>query len=160
MLKDDLTLDSYGIKSGSTLHIIKKTWPEPEVKPGASGALMREYIICEGEVHLVSACFSSHRAGEQVCCRQRVPDASGRAALQRRVQRRGTHCITSQPVYARISGQNLAQFTQIKIQQQQQQKSQNYSLFWDKFLFSCELFLLFLYMQIIYYWKNQNSADN
>ncbi|KAG1938649.1 ubiquitin-like protein [Pimephales promelas] len=33
VLKDDLTLDSYGIKSGSTLHIIKKTWPEPEVKP-------------------------------------------------------------------------------------------------------------------------------
>ncbi|XP_059420296.1 ubiquitin-like protein 7b isoform X2 [Carassius carassius] len=33
VLKDDLTLDSYGIKSGSTLHILKKTWPEPEVKP-------------------------------------------------------------------------------------------------------------------------------
>lgn len=33
VLKDDLTLDSYGIKCGSTLHIIKKTWPEPEVKP-------------------------------------------------------------------------------------------------------------------------------
>ncbi|XP_016120393.1 ubiquitin-like protein 7 [Sinocyclocheilus grahami] len=33
VLKDDLTLDSYGIKSGSTLHIIKKTWPEPEVEP-------------------------------------------------------------------------------------------------------------------------------
>ncbi|XP_042630710.1 ubiquitin-like protein 7b [Cyprinus carpio] len=33
VLKDELTLDSYGIKSGSTLHIIKKTWPEPEVKP-------------------------------------------------------------------------------------------------------------------------------
>ncbi|TSL75332.1 Ubiquitin-like protein 7 [Bagarius yarrelli] len=35
-LKDDLTLDSYGIKSGSTLHILKKVWPEPEVKPGES----------------------------------------------------------------------------------------------------------------------------
>ncbi|XP_067275602.1 ubiquitin-like protein 7b [Pseudorasbora parva] len=33
VLKDELTLDSYGIKCGSTLHIIKKTWPEPEVKP-------------------------------------------------------------------------------------------------------------------------------
>ncbi|XP_058606529.1 ubiquitin-like protein 7b isoform X1 [Onychostoma macrolepis] len=33
VLKDDLTLDSYGIKSGSTLHIIKKMWPEPEIKP-------------------------------------------------------------------------------------------------------------------------------
>lgn len=33
VLKDDLTLDSYGIKSGSTLHIIKKTWPEPEIQP-------------------------------------------------------------------------------------------------------------------------------
>ncbi|KAK3548846.1 hypothetical protein QTP70_021041 [Hemibagrus guttatus] len=32
-LKDDLTLDSYGIISGSTLHILKKVWPEPEVKP-------------------------------------------------------------------------------------------------------------------------------
>ncbi|KAI5098443.1 ubiquitin-like protein 7 [Silurus meridionalis] len=33
-LKDELTLDSYGIKSGSTLHILKKVWPEPAVKPG------------------------------------------------------------------------------------------------------------------------------
>ncbi|XP_043120712.1 ubiquitin-like protein 7b isoform X2 [Puntigrus tetrazona] len=33
VLKDDLTLDFYGIKSGSTLHIIKKTWPEPDIKP-------------------------------------------------------------------------------------------------------------------------------
>ncbi|KAF7699317.1 hypothetical protein HF521_004059 [Silurus meridionalis] len=32
-LKDELTLDSYGIKSGSTLHILKKVWPEPAVKP-------------------------------------------------------------------------------------------------------------------------------
>lgn len=90
VLKDDLTLDSYGIKSGSTLHIIKKTWPEPEVKPGASGAL-REILTCEEEAHLISVC--PHRAGEQVCCRQRVPDASGRAALQHHVQRGGTHSI-------------------------------------------------------------------
>lgn len=33
-LKDDLTLDSYGIKSGSTLHILKKVLPEPEEEPG------------------------------------------------------------------------------------------------------------------------------
>ncbi|XP_060733416.1 ubiquitin-like protein 7b isoform X2 [Tachysurus vachellii] len=32
-LKDDLTLDSCGIKSGSTLHILKKVLPEPEEEP-------------------------------------------------------------------------------------------------------------------------------
>lgn len=33
-LKDDLTLDACGIQSGATLHILKKTWPEPESSPG------------------------------------------------------------------------------------------------------------------------------
>lgn len=33
-LKDELTLDSYGIESGSTVHILKKSWPEPEASPG------------------------------------------------------------------------------------------------------------------------------
>ncbi|XP_027035053.2 ubiquitin-like protein 7b [Tachysurus fulvidraco] len=32
-LKDDLTLDSYGIESGSTLHILKKVLPEPKEEP-------------------------------------------------------------------------------------------------------------------------------
>lgn len=33
-LKDYLTLDACGIQSGSTIHILKKTWPEPESSPG------------------------------------------------------------------------------------------------------------------------------
>lgn len=33
-LKDEQTLDSYGIQSGSTLHILRKTWPEPEANAG------------------------------------------------------------------------------------------------------------------------------
>ncbi len=35
-LKDDLTLESYGIQSGSTVHILRKSWPEPEIHPGES----------------------------------------------------------------------------------------------------------------------------
>lgn len=38
LLKDELPLNFYGIKCGSTLHIIKKMWPEPEIKPGMFGA--------------------------------------------------------------------------------------------------------------------------
>lgn len=35
-LKDELTLDACGILSGATIHILKKTWPEPESSPGPS----------------------------------------------------------------------------------------------------------------------------
>lgn len=33
-LKDELTLESYGVLPGSTVHILKKCWPEPEGHPG------------------------------------------------------------------------------------------------------------------------------
>ncbi|XP_076860717.1 ubiquitin-like protein 7a isoform X2 [Brachyhypopomus gauderio] len=32
-LRDELTLESYGIQSGSTVHILRKSWPEPEIQP-------------------------------------------------------------------------------------------------------------------------------
>ncbi|XP_065139017.1 ubiquitin-like protein 7b isoform X1 [Paramisgurnus dabryanus] len=53
LLKDDLTLDSYGIKSGSTLHIIKKMWPEPEVKPEPvnRSAAAREFRMMQAALH-------------------------------------------------------------------------------------------------------------
>ncbi|XP_051953165.1 ubiquitin-like protein 7b isoform X1 [Xyrauchen texanus] len=53
VLKDDLTLDSYGIKCGSTLHIIKKTWPEPEVKPEPvnRSAAAREFRMLQAALH-------------------------------------------------------------------------------------------------------------
>ncbi|XP_052008454.1 ubiquitin-like protein 7 [Xyrauchen texanus] len=53
MLKDDFTLDSYGIKCGSTLHILKKTWPEPEVKPEPvnRSAAAREFRMLQTALH-------------------------------------------------------------------------------------------------------------
>ncbi|XP_017321368.1 ubiquitin-like protein 7b isoform X1 [Ictalurus punctatus] len=52
-LKDDLTLDAYGIKSGSTLHILKKVWPEPEVKPEPvnRSAAAREFRLLQATMH-------------------------------------------------------------------------------------------------------------
>ncbi|KAL7870858.1 hypothetical protein SRHO_G00083550 [Serrasalmus rhombeus] len=52
-LKDDLTLDSYGIKSGSTLHVLKKAWPEPEVKPEPVNrtAAAREFRLLQTAMH-------------------------------------------------------------------------------------------------------------
>ncbi|XP_066541417.1 ubiquitin-like protein 7b [Hoplias malabaricus] len=52
-LKDELTLDSYGIKSGSTLHILKKVWPEPEVKPEPvnKSAAAREFRLLQAAMH-------------------------------------------------------------------------------------------------------------
>ncbi|KAI4885625.1 hypothetical protein NFI96_011806 [Prochilodus magdalenae] len=52
-LKDDLTLDSYGIKSGSTLHILKKAWPEPEVRPEPVNktAAAREFRLLQAAMH-------------------------------------------------------------------------------------------------------------
>ncbi|MCI4379458.1 hypothetical protein PGIGA_G00228540 [Pangasianodon gigas] len=56
-LKDDLTLDSYGIKSGSTLHILKKVWPEPEVKPEPvnRSAAAREFRLLQAAMHSSAA---------------------------------------------------------------------------------------------------------
>lgn len=33
-LKDDQTLDFYGIQPGSTVYVLRKSWPEPDQKPG------------------------------------------------------------------------------------------------------------------------------
>ncbi|XP_053090802.1 ubiquitin-like protein 7b isoform X1 [Pangasianodon hypophthalmus] len=56
-LKDDLTLDSYGIKSGSTLHILKKVWPEPAVKPEPvnRSAAAREFRLLQAAMHSSAA---------------------------------------------------------------------------------------------------------
>ncbi|CAK6449402.1 unnamed protein product [Pipistrellus nathusii] len=32
-LKDDQTLDFYSIQPGSTIHVLRKSWPEPDQKP-------------------------------------------------------------------------------------------------------------------------------
>lgn len=38
-LRDDQTLDFYGIQSGSTVHVLRKSWPEPDQKPGGEEVL-------------------------------------------------------------------------------------------------------------------------
>lgn len=52
-LKDDLTLNSYDIKSGSTLHILKKAWPEPDIKPEPVNrtAAAREFRLLQAAMH-------------------------------------------------------------------------------------------------------------
>jgi len=37
-LRDDQTLEFYGIQSGSTVHVLRKSWPEPDQKPGEAEA--------------------------------------------------------------------------------------------------------------------------
>lgn len=39
-LKDDQTLDFYGIQPGSTVHVLRKSWPEPDQKPGKGGFVL------------------------------------------------------------------------------------------------------------------------
>ncbi|KAA0714794.1 Ubiquitin-like protein 7 [Triplophysa tibetana] len=53
LLKDELPLDFYGIRCGSTLHVIKKMWPEPEVKPEPvnRSAAAREFRILQAALH-------------------------------------------------------------------------------------------------------------
>lgn len=41
-LKDELTLDASGIQPGSTVHILKKTWPEPESNAGVCVLYVRK----------------------------------------------------------------------------------------------------------------------
>lgn len=38
-LRDDQTLDFYGIQPGSTVHVLRKSWPEPDQKPGEEAAV-------------------------------------------------------------------------------------------------------------------------
>uniref|UniRef100_A0A8C9TBU2 Ubiquitin-like protein 7 n=1 Tax=Scleropages formosus TaxID=113540 RepID=A0A8C9TBU2_SCLFO len=56
-LKDELTLDSYGILPGSTVHILKKSWPEPEVHPEPvdRATAAREFRVLQAALHTSSA---------------------------------------------------------------------------------------------------------
>nr|KAF6503314.1 ubiquitin like 7 [Molossus molossus] len=46
-LKDDQTLDFYGIQPGSTVHVLRKSWPEPDQKPESVDkvAALREFRV-------------------------------------------------------------------------------------------------------------------
>lgn len=51
-LRDDQTLDFYGIQSGSTVHVLRKSWPEPDQKPGEekkgfSWGCVQQRVSCE-----------------------------------------------------------------------------------------------------------------
>ncbi|XP_043084321.1 ubiquitin-like protein 7a isoform X1 [Puntigrus tetrazona] len=56
-LKDDLTLESYGIQSGSTVHILRKSWPEPEIHPEPvdKAAAAREFRVLQAALHTSTA---------------------------------------------------------------------------------------------------------
>ncbi|XP_016406576.1 ubiquitin-like protein 7 [Sinocyclocheilus rhinocerous] len=56
-LKDDLTLESYGIQSGSTVHILRKSWPEPEIHPEPVDkvAAAREFQVLQAALHTSTA---------------------------------------------------------------------------------------------------------
>ncbi|XP_052336942.1 ubiquitin-like protein 7 isoform X2 [Oncorhynchus keta] len=52
-LKDDLTLNSCGIQPGSTLHILKRTWPEPDINPEPVNrtTAAREFRVLQAALH-------------------------------------------------------------------------------------------------------------
>ncbi|XP_051898666.1 ubiquitin-like protein 7a [Pristis pectinata] len=52
-LKDEQTLDFYGIQGGSTIHVLKKSWPEPEQKPEPvdQAAAAREFRVLQAALH-------------------------------------------------------------------------------------------------------------
>ncbi|XP_006888451.1 PREDICTED: ubiquitin-like protein 7 [Elephantulus edwardii] len=52
-LKDDQTLDFYGIQPGSTVHVLRKSWPEPDQKPEPVDrvAAMREFRVLHTALH-------------------------------------------------------------------------------------------------------------
>ncbi|XP_046715012.1 ubiquitin-like protein 7a isoform X2 [Silurus meridionalis] len=56
-LRDELTLDSYGIQSGSTVHILRKSWPEPEIQAEAvdRGTTAREFRVLLAALHTSTA---------------------------------------------------------------------------------------------------------
>lgn len=56
-LKDDLTLESYGIQSGSTVHILRKSWPDPEIRPEPVDkvAAAREFRVLQAALHTSTA---------------------------------------------------------------------------------------------------------
>ncbi|XP_030579820.1 ubiquitin-like protein 7 [Archocentrus centrarchus] len=58
-LKDDLTLDACGIQPGSTLHILKKTWPEPESSPEPVNRVTaaREFRVFHAALHSLNSAY-------------------------------------------------------------------------------------------------------
>ncbi|XP_066557755.1 ubiquitin-like protein 7b [Amia ocellicauda] len=56
-LKDEQTLEFYGIRPGSTVHILKKSWPEPEVKsePVDRTTAAREFRVLQAALHTSTA---------------------------------------------------------------------------------------------------------
>ncbi|KYO21533.1 ubiquitin-like protein 7 [Alligator mississippiensis] len=56
-LRDDQTLDFYGIQSGSTVHVLRKSWPEPDQKaePVDKVAAVREFRVLHTALHSSSA---------------------------------------------------------------------------------------------------------
>ncbi|KAI4872121.1 hypothetical protein NFI96_031071, partial [Prochilodus magdalenae] len=56
-LRDELTLDSYGIQSGSTVHILRKSWPEPEIQsePVDRVTAAREFRVLQAALHTSTA---------------------------------------------------------------------------------------------------------
>lgn len=59
-LRDELTLDSYGIQSGSTVHILRKSWPEPEIQSGGpvcwhwpivTSIIRHQLLLCPGIIN-------------------------------------------------------------------------------------------------------------
>ncbi|XP_041641551.1 ubiquitin-like protein 7 isoform X1 [Cheilinus undulatus] len=58
-LKDDLTLDASGIQPGSTLHILRKTWPEPESSPEPvnRATAAREFRVFHAALHSLNSTY-------------------------------------------------------------------------------------------------------
>ncbi|KAF3686825.1 Ubiquitin-like protein 7 [Channa argus] len=58
-LKDDLTLDACGIQPGSTLHILKKSWPEPESSPEPvnRATAAREFRVFHAALHSLNSAY-------------------------------------------------------------------------------------------------------
>uniref|UniRef100_A0A8C6V2S4 Ubiquitin-like protein 7 n=1 Tax=Neogobius melanostomus TaxID=47308 RepID=A0A8C6V2S4_9GOBI len=58
-LKDDLTLDAYGIQNGSTIHILKKSWPELEnaPEPVNRATAAREFRVFHAALHSLNSSY-------------------------------------------------------------------------------------------------------
>ncbi|XP_047219442.1 ubiquitin-like protein 7 [Girardinichthys multiradiatus] len=58
-LKDDLTLDACGVQPGSTLHVLKKTWPEPEGNPEPvnRATAAREFRVFHAALHSLNSAY-------------------------------------------------------------------------------------------------------
>lgn len=58
-LKDDLTLDACGIQRGSTIHILKKTWAEPESNPEPVNRVTasREFRVFHAALHSLNSAY-------------------------------------------------------------------------------------------------------